>query len=137
MKRLFRYAIGNDVFGPWTTALDAEPTIGLSSFWKRRMAMLDELNVRSAAVSRRWRAFLLAGALAIIACPLVYLVETSGVGTSAPLVAAEGAASTAAGAPVIEFFPQPTESEKKILEALAKPTSIDFVETSLSDVVDY
>src|SRR4051794_33063301 len=37
----------------------------------------------------------------------------------------------------VEFFPQLTPSEKKILEALAKPTSIDFVETSLSDVVDY
>jgi hypothetical protein len=136
MKRLFRYAIGNDVFGPWTTALDVKPAVGLSSFWKRRMAMLEELSTRS-RMSGRWRAFLLAAALAIIACPLVYMVETSGVGTNAPLVAAEGAASTAADSPVMEFFPQPTESEKKILEALGKPTEIDFVETSLSDVVDF
>jgi hypothetical protein len=50
---------------------------------------------------------------------------------------ADDAASEKECSRVVEFFPQPTESEKKILEALAKPTSVDFVETPLQDVVDY
>lgn len=37
----------------------------------------------------------------------------------------------------VEFFPQPTASEKKILAALEKPTTVDFNETPLQDVVDY
>ena len=55
-------------------------------------------------------------ALAIVACPLVYVVETTTVtGMSAASLAAEQKGLSLAVSPATEFFPQPTASEKKIL----------------------
>jgi hypothetical protein len=65
------------------------------------------------------------------------LILFCALGTLCTRAEADDAPADKEGARVTEFFPQPTESEKKILEALAKPTQVDFVETSLSDVVDY
>jgi len=77
-------------------------------------------------------------ALAIVACPLVYVVETTTVtGMSAASLAAEQKGLSLAVSPATEFFPQPTASEKKILEVLEKPTDAEFNETPLRDVIDF
>ncbi|HTM54998.1 MAG TPA: hypothetical protein VL175_13275 [Pirellulales bacterium] len=74
------------------------------------------------------KATLLAGKMIVLCCALAALSSWA---------KADDAPADKEACRVVEFFPQPTGSEKKILEALAKPTTIDFVETSLSDVVDY
>jgi hypothetical protein len=56
----------------------------------------------------------------------------------------EGAAPTAGGKPsggaaiteVVEFFPRPTEAERKILAALEKPVDAEFREKSLKECLD-
>ena len=40
-------------FGPWTTALDANGSAGLSTFWKKRMTMLFQLSSKQPVLSRR------------------------------------------------------------------------------------
>ncbi|MEX0977914.1 MAG: hypothetical protein WDZ48_03630 [Pirellulales bacterium] len=85
--------------------------------------MLATLKTGETRVSWTLRGALIAGAVAVLALPLVYLGATSG------LVAGDAAPSAQ------EFFPVPTESEKRILDELEKPTTMDFIETPLYDVV--
>lgn len=97
--------------------------------------MISNLNATSSRLSRRARVFLGALALSALASPLVYV-------STAPAVQAEDPApapGSAAGAkePAIEFLPQLTKAEERILAALAEPTTIDFQETPLEDAVNF
>lgn len=97
--------------------------------------MLTTLNSTSARVSWTLRALIAAGALAVLASPLVYLTRTSGVKAEDP-----GGAKQQAAVPTdreIEFLPAPTPSEEKILAALAEQTKMQFVESPLQTAVDY
>ena len=92
--------------------------------------MLGTLKTGETRVSWTLRAVLIAGAVAVLALPLVYFGATSG------LVADDAVASPPVQ-PAHEFYPVPTEVEKRILAALKEPTEIEFIETPLSEVVDY
>ena len=51
-----------DHLGPWTTALDAQGRMGLSTFWQRRMAMISNLNASASRLSKTaWAVLALAG----------------------------------------------------------------------------
>lgn len=63
----------NDAFGPWATALDTGPGAALSTFWRRRMAMLQTVNANEGRTSWRMKAVLWIGGLAMLALPAVYL----------------------------------------------------------------
>ncbi|MEQ8786937.1 MAG: hypothetical protein RIC55_11585 [Pirellulaceae bacterium] len=52
----------------------------------------------------------------------------------AVVLAARGLQAAEGATPV---FPLPSEAEQKIHEALTQPTSLEFIETPLSDVVDF
>jgi hypothetical protein len=60
-------------FGPWATTLDPESRAGLSTFWKRRMAMLPHTKKSIPQLSRRVSAVLVAVAVCAVALPTVYL----------------------------------------------------------------
>ncbi len=178
-------------FGPWATALDTGPSAALSTFWRRRMAMLSTLNRDSGRASWRLRIVLVAGGLAVLALPGLYLSRAE-VAQADPLEDAEPADVTqpteateppevtkpantpsqstegrAAGDPFaarrlgpeskptpapatfepakiktipepsVEYFPEPTEVEKRINEALDKRATFDFVDMPLQTVVDF
>ncbi|MEX0675631.1 MAG: hypothetical protein WD063_01050 [Pirellulales bacterium] len=96
--------------------------------------MLATLNSTSSRVSWTLRALIAAGALAVLASPLIYLTRPSGVKAEDP----GGAKQQAVPADrEIEFLPAPTPSEEKILAALAEQTKMQFIETPLQDAVEY
>ena len=124
--------------GPWATALDTGPDARLNTFWQRRMAMLAMLN-GNPRVSWRLYVFVAAGALAVLALPLVYFSRGTSVQADDVKQAKEPA--TSAGSddkePTVEFLPPLSKSEERILEALDKPVDLQFVETPLNEVIDY
>jgi hypothetical protein len=63
-----------DSFGPWTTAIDTGSSAQLSTFWKRRLAMLPAVSHASLVVSRRGRLLLAAAAAMTLALPTLYLL---------------------------------------------------------------
>ncbi|HEY2838853.1 MAG TPA: hypothetical protein VGJ26_06880 [Pirellulales bacterium] len=65
----------DDQFGPWATMFDTGPRARLSTFWKRRMAMLPSTASAEKKLSRRVRLLLLAGACAALSAPTVYLLR--------------------------------------------------------------
>jgi hypothetical protein len=98
------------------------------------MAMLTNWNSGRSGILRRTRASVGLAAIAALACSATFLARPSSVRAMDP--AAPNAASQPIDRPV-EFFPQPSEAEQKILIALGKPTSFDFVENTLQDAVDF
>ncbi len=122
--------------GPWTTALDTGPSLGLSVFWKRRMTMLNSLSRSTCQLRRGARWTLATLVLLLLMLPAIRLSER---------VLAEDAAAEAGGAsaepagksPAVDFLPAPSAAEKKLLAALEHPTEMDFHEAPLQDVVDY
>jgi hypothetical protein len=74
----------NDVFGPWATALDTGPGAALSTFWRRRMAMLPTVNANEGRTSWRMRVVLWIGGLAMLALPAVYLSRVTAVQAQNP-----------------------------------------------------
>jgi hypothetical protein len=196
-------------FGPWATALDTGPGAALSTFWRRRMAMLSTLNRDGGQASWRLRVLLVVGGLAVLALPGLYLsrvevAQAEPAGAAEPPEAGESAGAaeppeaaepeqvaepTAIAEPVeaaapaaapdptpkaesptrillppanstqqfnptpapatyvpkldvipepsVEYFPEPTEVEKRINEALDKRATFDFVDMPLQTVVDF
>ena len=156
-------------FGPWATALDTGPGAALSTFWRRRMAMVSTLTRDSGRASWRMRIVLMAGGLAVLALPSFYLSRAEVAQAEPPEIAEP--ADTASPAtipdstpkvesparifpptqapatyepqtnaipePSVEFFPEPTEAEKRINEALDKRATFDFVEMPLLDVAEF
>jgi hypothetical protein len=112
-------------FGPWATTLDVGSGARLSTFWQRRMAMLATLKNTKARVSWTVGILIALAALAALTLPSVYLSSTRGV------------MADDAKPPETEFFPPPTDSEKKILAALDVHTKMDFHESPLGNVVAY
>ncbi len=69
-----------------------------------------------------------------LAVPFAYLSRSTAVQADDPKPAAQTAAQVE---PLIEFLPLPTADEKRIATELEQPTTMDFHETPLQDVVDY
>ena len=90
--------------------------------------MLPILNGTASRVSKRAYFYLFAMAVVALALPLVYVSRTLNA------LAKDSAATDAAKEPLVEFLPQLTPSEEKILAELDKPTNFDFQEIPLSDV---
>jgi len=99
--------------------------------------MLANLSAHEARVPWRLRFVLLACGVAVLGLPIVYLARPSSVqaadSQSVPEKAA-GAASTAE--PACEFFPKPSESERRLFEALDKNVTLTFTETPLAGAVE-
>lgn len=123
-------------FGPWATTLDTGPGAPLSTFWQRRMAMLAMLDRTNARVSWTLRAVIAVGALAVLALPIVYFSGTSVQAEDGKEKKTE-TFEAAGKEPETEFLPLPSKSELRFLAALEEPTTINFTETPLQDVVDY
>jgi len=96
--------------------------------------MLTNSNSGRFGISRRTRTCLGLTAIVVLACSALFVAQPSRVRAMDP-----GAATspTQTGDRPVEFFPQPSEAEQKILIALGKPTSFDFVENTLQDAVDF
>lgn len=95
--------------------------------------MHSNLRERRERTSRRLNAFL-PWILALAAC------ATAGGCNVAPAQSPEPQTTVTpptAAAAVPEFLPARSETEQRIVAELAKPTSFDFVETPLKDVVEY
>src|SRR5262245_8124352 len=132
-------------FGPWATAIDTGANPQLSTFWKRRMTMLPFLAHVMPRPSRR--TLLLLGTLAAVlgAWPTIRWVTLSGnaVGSDdglalaqAPGKAPEGSKGEKAPIPD-EYLPRPSQAEEKILAALGKPTTVDFIDLPLEDAISF
>jgi hypothetical protein len=117
--------MGND-FGPWATTLDMGSRAPLSTFWQRRMAMLTTLKNTKARVSWAVGVLIAVAGLAALTVPGIYFSSPSKVLAEDP------------GPPATEYFPPPTESEKKILDTLNRQTTrMEFTQTPLRDIGDY
>jgi dipeptidyl aminopeptidase/acylaminoacyl peptidase len=64
-------------FGPWTTALDANGSAGLSTFWKRRMTMLFQLSSTQPVLSRRTVFLLVVASVTACALPTIQVVPAA------------------------------------------------------------
>ena len=133
----------NTSFGPWSTAMSTGADVQLSTFWKRRMAMLPLLCESAPRTSRRLFLLIAVAAVATIALPTLFW------GPAAKLVTADdkaaagqgdkkaGDPATAKKPPEVEFLPRPSKDEQKILDALAKPTTVEFLDLPLEDCVTF
>jgi hypothetical protein len=137
----------NTSFGPWTTAMNTGADVQLSTFWKRRMAMLPVLCESAPRTSRRLYLLLAVAAAATIALP------TLSWGPAAKLVTADdkaaagqgdkkagdpaGATKTSATPSMVEYLPRPSKDEQKILDALSKPTTVEFLDLPLEDCLTF
>ena len=93
--------------------------------------MLTTLNSTSSRVSWTLRGLIAAGALAVLALPVIYFSSTTGVLAEDADPTKPKAAATSEKEPATEFLPQPSPSEEKILAALEEPTAMEFVEMPL------
>jgi hypothetical protein len=118
-------------FGPWATALDAQPGVRLSTFWQRRMAMLPILNGSAMAMSRGTRAWLVVLTIAVLATPLVYFSRDRLVAASD----SKGGSGASPEKPVAEFLPALSPNEEKIRLILTDVFELSFKELPLNDVV--
>jgi hypothetical protein len=98
--------------------------------------MLATLNSTSSRAGWTLRGLIAAGALAVLALPVVYLSATSGVLAEDKDPSKPESAATAEKEPAIEFLPPPSPPEEKILAALEEPTTVEFTETPLTGVSD-
>jgi hypothetical protein len=114
----------NRSFGPWSTAMDTGAHPELSTFWKRRLAMLPLLGQTASRVSRRAVLTLVVLAVVALLLPTLHWVnDRNAEGRDRP--------------PAVEYYPQPTAIEEKLIAALEKPTTIDFAELPLKDGITY
>ena len=145
-------------FGPWSTAINTGARQDLNTFWKRRLAMLHTLSQSGSRATGRALVvlgFLAIGALAIPtlkrgtqAQTIVQVVESEARALQAgdaekPGTAVERSekqpAATKSGkaARAVEFLPRPTPDEEKIIAALEKPTTLEFLELPLDDAFQF
>jgi hypothetical protein len=95
--------------------------------------MLSTLSTTSSRLSWRAAALLAAIAMGAFGAPQLYLTRA----TLAQAAEAADDATARPAEPTVEYLPKLTPAEEKILLALEKPTTFDFIETPLQDVVDY
>jgi hypothetical protein len=110
-------------FGPWSTSIGTGTDQQLSTFWKRRLAMLPTVTQSASRVTRRAVAFL--AVLALIALALPMLRWDAGQ-TDAVAALADA-----------EYFPRPAKIEQEIAVRLGRPTTIDFVDLPLEDCLTF
>src|SRR4051794_5401700 len=97
----------NHQFGPWATMFDTGPRARLSTFWKRRMAMLPSTASAEKKLSRRVRFLLLLSACAALSAPTVYLLRAPHAvadETTSPRVASP----TPVDIPMLDPSPEPS-----------------------------
>lgn len=121
-------------FGPWATAIDAQPAAGLSAFWKRRMSLLPSLRPQSPTTPLARLGVALTG-LVLLGLPLVNISRRAAVADETKVAGSPDV--KAASHPTNEYLPVDTEAEKKILAALDHVTEMEFNEAPLQDVIDY
>src|SRR5262245_61488900 len=117
-------------YGPWATALDVGSNVGLSTFWRRRMAMLGTL-VRTRPPSKRMRVMFVLAVLSAMGLPSIDRVSVP-----ATALADEGV-KLAPGRIAVEYLPPPSAKEEKILAALEMLTTLEFNEQPLGKIVDH
>lgn len=126
----------NSPHGPWSTSIDSSRGTRLSTFWKRRLALLSSVSGAAPGV-RRWRVLGLALLLpAILIWPTWQL--GAGPGDTADEHRAESGNQSqvsATASPRDEFLPRPTPNEAKIYAELEKSTRADYFDQPLSDVI--
>jgi dipeptidyl aminopeptidase/acylaminoacyl peptidase len=71
-----------DRFGPWSTALGDGPSTHLSTFWKRRLALLGAARSAALSPSRRQRILVCGAALLALMLPTLHLVSAEGPGAA-------------------------------------------------------
>lgn len=144
-------------FGPWASAIDMGPQIQLSTFWKRRMAMLPALAKSGSRASSSAVLGVVCLATVVLATPTI-LFSTAAenvVGDPTPAVAdAPPTESTPhtpsqtvptptlttptlalAPAPDEEFLPRPSQTERIIEGLLENPVAVDFSDEPLESVM--
>jgi hypothetical protein len=114
----------NNSFGPWSTALGTGAHPELSTFWKRRLAMLPMLGQTASRVSRRaLLALVVLAAVALLLPTLHWVSHRNAEGRDRP--------------PAVEYYPRPSPIEDRIIATLEKPTTVEFVELPLEDAMTY
>jgi hypothetical protein len=114
----------NHSFGPWSTAIGTGANPELNTFWKRRLAMLPMLGQTASRVSRR--AVLTLVVLAVIALllpTLRWVNHRNAEGRDTP--------------PTVEYYPRPSKIEEKLIAALDKPTTVEFIDLPLEDGITF
>ena len=76
------------------------------------------------------------GAMALAALAVAAGVRVERSAWSRPRIPPVPGSTAGAKESAVEFLPQLTKAEERILAALAEPTTMDFAETPLEDVVD-
>jgi hypothetical protein len=134
----------NNSFGPWSTAMNTGADVQLSTFWKRRMAMLPVLCESAPRTSRRVMLLIVVPAAATIALPTLFWGPAIKALTADDKAAAGQGdkkpgdpAATAKKPPDVEYLPRPSKDEQKILDALAKPTTVEFLDLPLEDGITF
>ena len=137
----------NNCFGPWSTAMNTGADVQLSTFWRRRMMMLPELSRSATRTSRRALLLIAVAAAAMLALPTLHWGPAAKSVTADDKVAA-GQGDKKSGdpatekktpqtTPIVEYLPRPTKVEQKILDALAKPTTVEFLDLPLEDCITF
>lgn len=142
----------HESFSPWATAVATGANPQLNTFWKRRLAMLSSLKESSSRMTSRTVLILVCLALGALAVPtlkwategpLSGLTKRADAGSLVLLVDDQesdksvGSAEPASAEPQRddEYFPRPSQVEREILEALAKPVDVDFQDLALEDCI--
>jgi hypothetical protein len=110
----------NQQFGPWATMFETGPRARLSTFWKRRMAMLPSTASAEKTLARRVRFLLLFAACAAISAPTVYLLR-------APQVRAHEPTPTPAASAVPVDVPMAEPTPVNSNELRREPTGLETV----------
>lgn len=147
----------NSSFGPWSTAFDSGAQHQLSTFWKRRLALLPALGDSPQRVARRSAVLLGSLALLVLGLPTFERADRSQLAASGGLGAAVAgdargrktaaphdqsgnavaAANQADAEELVVYLPRPSRAETKILAALARPMDVDFADTPLEDCLAF
>src|SRR5262249_19889145 len=134
----------NNAFGPWSTAISTGADVQLSTFWIRRMAMLPALCESTPRTSRRLYLLIAVAAAALLTLPtLSWGPAAKSVTADDKTAAGQGdkkpgdPAATAKKPPEVEYLPRPTKDEQKILDAMVKPTTVEFIDLPLEDCITF
>ena len=145
----------NESFGAWSTAIATPGDLQLSTFWRRRLAMLPSLSQSGSRASRRALLLLGMAAAAMLGLPMpqwapapkpavaddkaAAQTEKNDKGLSAGQSDKKSVepATLPANAPAVEYLPRPTKDEQKILDALRKPTTVEFLDLPLEDAITF
>ena len=125
----------------------------LSTFWKRRLAMLPSLNRAALRPSGRALAVVVVLGLAVLSVPTLRLASVllgsppadgpaeGGAESSVASAAVDNATAQPVGGKDVvderapEFLPRPSKQEERIEKALEKPVDVNFADTPLEEAI--